>query len=163
MNGIRLSSVEYTATNGTTVVLASGASAGDLLDFLTYSGGVLGAQGIQGIQGGAPGWSRKTTTYSAAVGDQIVADTSGGSWTLTLPATPTIGAYVRISDGANWKTNNLTVARNGSTIEGASEDLTVDIGSVILELIYDGTTWEVFSTITGGTVGKFSPVTWILS
>jgi len=37
LNGVLLNSVDYTATNGTTVVLATGATAGDILDFIAYS------------------------------------------------------------------------------------------------------------------------------
>ena len=95
-------------------------------------------------------WTSKTANYTAVAGDKIIADTSGGVWTLTLPATPTAGNAVIIADGANWSTNNLTVARNGSTIEGAAEDLVLDIKGIQVELIYSGTTWEVFA-FTGPT------------
>lgn len=108
--------------------------------------------------------ARKTSNYTAVSGDKLIADTSGGTFTITLPASPSTGDNITIADGADWSTTNLTVGRNGSTIEGASEDLTVDIGNIKLELIYDGTTWEVFSTITGGgSGGGFSAATWILS
>jgi len=51
LNGIRLSNSEYTATNGTSVILASGASVDDVIDLIAYNGGVLGAQGTQGTSG----------------------------------------------------------------------------------------------------------------
>jgi hypothetical protein len=109
-------------------------------------------------------WSRKTANYTAVNGDRLIADTSGGTFTITLPASPSTGHSVTIADGADWATTNLTVARNSSTIEGAAENLVVDVGSVILELIYDGTTWEVFSTITGGGGGGgFSPINYIFN
>ena len=109
--------------------------------------GISGSQGTQGTQGTAglaPNYSRKTTTYTAVARDQIIADTSGGAFTITLPATPSTGDLVRIADGADWSVSNLTVARNGSTIEGTAEDLTVDIGKITLDFVYDSTTWEVF-------------------
>ena len=95
-------------------------------------------------------WQKKTTTYTLVAGDRIVADTSGGGWTITLPSSPSTGAAVIIADGANWSTNNLTIGRNGSTIEGAAEDLVLDIKGIQVELIYSGTTWEVFA-FTGPT------------
>lgn len=95
--------------------------------------------------GGTGTWERKTTTYTASAGDQLIADTSGGVFTVTLPATPSVGDIVRFADGASWSSNNLTLARNGSTIEGLSEDLVIDIGGVQIDLIYDGTTWEVYT------------------
>lgn len=47
LNGVRLSASEFIATNGTTVTLASGASAGDVLDVVEYTMGI-GATGPQG-------------------------------------------------------------------------------------------------------------------
>lgn len=88
---------------------------------------------------------RQTANYTANVGEGVIADTSGGVWTLTLPASPSTGDIVVIADGADWATNNLTVGRNGSTIEGAAEDLTLDIGNVSVTLLYDGTTWQVYA------------------
>jgi len=96
--------------------------------------------------GGAGLFVRKTANYTAAAGEGIIADTSGGSWTLTLPATPSVGNIVTVVDGASWQTNNLTIARNGQTIEDTADDLLVDIPAIRLDLIYDGTTWEVYAS-----------------
>jgi hypothetical protein len=106
-------------------------------------------------------WSRKTTTYAASNNDAIIADTSGGAWTLTLPASPSVGDLVRVADGANWESNNLTVARNGSTIAGAAEDTTMDIPSASVDFVYDGSTWQVYVMI--GTVSTNLDATIITS
>ena len=90
-------------------------------------------------------WVRRTSAYTAVPTDKIIADTSGGSFTITLPAAPTVGTSVMIADGGNWNTNNLIVARNGSTIEGLAEDITLNIPGIQTEFIYDGTTWEVYA------------------
>ena len=103
------------------------------------------------MPGSLSNYSRKTSLYTAVARDQLIADTSGGSFTINLPATPSTGDLIRIADGANWTTNNLTIGRNGSTIEGAAEDLIVDIGTISLDLVYDGTTWQVFPS-TGASV-----------
>jgi hypothetical protein len=103
-------------------------------------------------------WIKKSANYTAELGDQILADTSGGAFTITLPATPVDGSSVIISDGNDWLTNNLTVARNGSTIEGLSENLVFDVKGAIVTLIYDGTTWEVFSSMGTGTSGASATV-----
>ena len=94
--------------------------------------------------GGGITYTRYTANVTIAANAGAIADTSGGSWTLTLPASPSSGDVVVVADGADWSTNNLTVGRNGSTIEGASEDLTMDIGNVSSTLIYDGSTWQVY-------------------
>lgn len=92
-------------------------------------------------------WSRKTANYTAVNGDRIIADTSGGAWTLTLPASPLTGNYIQITDGNDFEATNLTVARNGSTIEGISDDVLLTIGRTTYDFIYDGTTWEVVAAV----------------
>lgn len=91
-------------------------------------------------------WLVKTANYTAVAGDKILADTSAGAFTITLPATPAAGTLIEIADGADWSINNLTVARNGSTIEGSSEDVGFNIKGASVKLIYDGSTWEVFAS-----------------
>jgi len=114
--------------------------------------GFVGSQGNIGFTGsqGSPGitqWIRVTTNYTAVSQNGIIADTSAGSFTVTLPASPVVGSYVVIADGSNFQTVNLIVARNGSTIEGISEDLVLDVGNIRVDLVYDGTTWEVFASV----------------
>jgi hypothetical protein len=110
--------------------------------------------------------STATTTAGGGIGDPIIVATSQGitagnfyyadcgtsSMTLTLPATPQQGDYIKLV-GDNWVNNNLTLARNGETIEGDAEDLIVDVDDVTLEIIYDGTTWQVFTNIGTGVIG----------
>ena len=73
-------------------------------------------------------------------------------FTITLPAAPSVGDNIIFVDGADWATNNLTIARNGSTIESIAQDLIVDIGTIRLELVYDGTTWNVYASITSTSI-----------
>jgi len=115
--------------------------------------GFQGTQGVQGIQGALSPWKLVTTTYSALNGDRIIADTSGGAFTVTLPASPTNGYYVVITDGYNWKTNNLTINPNGASISGISDNMLVDIGGMTIELVYNsnagnprGATWDIVAT-----------------
>ena len=112
----------------------------------TYQGniGYTGSIGTPGVYG----WITKTANYTALNLDAIIADTSGGAFTITLPATPAAGDTVIISDGDNFSTNNLTVARNGSTIEGIADDFVLDIQHVKIDFVYDGSTWQVFPTIS---------------
>jgi hypothetical protein len=92
----------------------------------------------------------KTANYTAAANEGVQTDTSGGAFTVTLPATPAVGDQVFVTDSAgSWATNNLTVGRNGSTIDGLAEDLTCNISSVSVQFIYNGTTWDVFAQAGG--------------
>ena len=113
---------------------------------------------IQSIAGKGSSWAKKTTTYTAVAGDKILADTTGGSFTVTLPATPTIGDSVIIADANSWATSNLIINRNGSTIEGSSDNVTLDIANIELEFIYDGSTWEVYAFVgPAGATGATGP------
>jgi len=56
LNGVRLSNAEFTATNGTSVVLTDPAIAGDTVDVVVFDfgnsvRGIQGTDGLQGIQG----------------------------------------------------------------------------------------------------------------
>jgi len=94
----------------------------------------------------------KTANYTTQDKQGVLADTSGGAFTVTLPATPAVGAQVVVADsGASWGTNNLTIGRNGSTIGGLAQDLVCDITGASVQLVYDGTTWEVYAQIGGNT------------
>lgn len=74
--------------------------------------------------GGAP-WMVKTADYTASDGDRILADTSGGPWTLTLPVG---GTMVEVLDLiGTWPVNGLAVATTGGeTLRGAPGGLICD-------------------------------------
>ena len=90
----------------------------------------------------------KTTTYTAVANDGVLTNTTGGAFTVNLPATPLTGTQVFIADSAGtWATNNLTIGRNGSTIEGSGTDLVCDINGVNIQCVYNGTTWDIFAQV----------------
>ena len=120
--------------------------------------GYQGASGSTGLSGSTgPGiiWNRVTSNTTALVSNQYIADTTGGAFTLTLPATPSLGNSVVVADGGNWHTNNLTIARNGSTIEGSASDFILDIDSILVRFVFDGTTWQAYVSI--GAMGASGP------
>jgi hypothetical protein len=104
---------------------------------------------VQSISGGGGGtWTKISTTLNPAIaGKQYLVDTTAAAFTVTLPASPVAGDYVYFMDAGNWVTNNLTVARNGKTIEGVADDLLLNLKGVLVQLIYDGTTWQLACNI----------------
>lgn len=99
----------------------------------------------------------KTSNYTAKVQDGVQTNTSGGAFTVTLPASPVTGDQVVVVDSANsWATNNLTIGRNGSTIDGSASDLTCDISGVSVQFVYSGTTWDVYAQVGGAGAGIIS-------
>jgi hypothetical protein len=83
----------------------------------------------------------KTTTFTAVAGEGYFVNTTGGAFTMTLPATPTIGDEVSFVDYAGtFDTNNLTIGRNSENIQGSAADLTVSVERAANTLVYtDGT------------------------
>ena len=91
--------------------------------------------------GGTSWQSVKTTTFTAVAGEGYFVNTNGGTFTVTLPGSPTLGDEVTIVDYAGtFDTNNLTIGRNGNPIQGAASDLTVSVERAGLTLAFvDGT------------------------
>jgi hypothetical protein len=83
----------------------------------------------------------KTTGFTAVAGEGYFINTTGGAFTMTLPATPTIGDEVSFIDYAGtFDTNNLTIGRNSENIQGSAADLTVSVERAANTLVYtDGT------------------------
>ena len=112
---------------------------------------------IQSISGGGGGgvWTKITADTTATTAKQYITDTTAAPFTVTLPASPATGDYVYFMDAGNWATKNLTVARNGSTIESSATDLVLDVANLTVQLIFDGTTWQVNSNV--GPQGPIGP------
>ena len=129
----------------------SGVSGFSGIDGASGTSGIDGTSGVSGFSGILPAWIYVNTTYLADDNQRIIADSSGGSFTITLPATPTLGFYVVITDGGDWLVNPITVAGNGSLIDNQAQDVLVNMSGLTLEFIYNGASWQV--TATTGTQG----------
>lgn len=122
------------------------ALAGNANKVLAVNAGATDIEYVTPTSGGTGLTFTVVTSNTTAANQQgLIANTTGGSFTITLPASPTLGMQVVIADGGNWATNNLTVARNGSTIDGLAEDLTVNIGNILLTFVYGTSTWELYA------------------
>ena len=56
------------------------------------------------------------------------------SLTLTLPAFPQVGDWIKVSDRSGTTTS--VIGRNGNNIMGSATDLTIDVDNATLELAY---------------------------
>tara|TARA_R100000951_G_scaffold11181_3_gene9333 strand:+ start:7567 stop:10326 length:2760 start_codon:yes stop_codon:yes gene_type:complete len=88
-----------------------------------------------------------SSDFTAVSAGRYAIDTTTASFTVTLPASPTTGDYIKLIDVGNWTDNSLFIARNGSTIEGYAENFELDLGQSILELIFINSTWQIFTSI----------------
>lgn len=139
-------SSNYTLTiktvSGTGVTLPVGGKA------LVYSDGTNINQGL--ITKGYNTITDSNSPYTAVANDQILANTSSGTITVTLPATPSTGDEVTIIDArGTFNTNNLTVGRNGEPINSAASDLTLNTNGQAITLVYvDATRGWAYKTNT---------------
>ena len=120
---------------------------------------------------GAASWDTtvKTTGFTAVSGVGYFVNTTAGAITVTLPASPSAGDVVAVSDYANnFATNNLTLGRNGSNIGGVAADSVLVVNGAAVTLVYVDATkgWIVtdsglqsdaseailYVTATGGTI-----------
>lgn len=92
-----------------------------------------------------------STTYTASVNDRILANSSGGAFTITLPISSGLleNDTIQIIDVAGtFGTNNVTVGRNGANIQGVADNLTLDMNYATVTLTYTGATygWVIVGT-----------------
>lgn len=148
--GLTLTGTQFSLTAPVAVSLGGTgiSSVGTAGNVLTSDGTVWSSQ--PPAAGGITYTTVKTSSYTAVDSEGVQTNTSGGGFTVALPATPAVGDQVIVIDTASsWAANNLTVGRNGSTIEGLAEDLVCDISNVSVQLVYSGTTWNVFAQAGG--------------
>ena len=109
--------------------------------------GLQGVQGLQGFKGDYANWVVVNNTYYANDKESILASTSARPFTIYLPENPNVAAFIKIADGDDWSVNNLTIGRNGQTIENQAADLVIDIGEITTEFVYNGNTWQVYTNL----------------
>ena len=125
---------------------------GDSGDTFTVPSGVTLQNNGTATGFGAIDWQTgaiKTSTFTGVSSEGYFVNTAGGAVTANLPASPSAGNQIAISDyGNNAKTNNITIGRNGSNIEGSASDYFIREDGAAINLVYvDGTKgWIVIST-----------------
>lgn len=108
-------------------------------------------------------WSVITDNYTATSGERIMGVLSTAK-TLNLPASATTGDSVEIF--GDFSTNNLTVNRNGLTIDGQVANGTISSSKQLSRFIYSGSTWisNLSSVVsdttqsTNGTMGQSNSI-----
>jgi hypothetical protein len=135
-----------TQTNSTTLTIGTSG------DTVTLAAGAT-SSGFGATYNGAVNWdtTKKTTGFTAVNGVGYFCDTTSTAFTATLPLSPSAGDIVAFSDyTGTWATNNLTVGRNSSNINGTAADLILNTNNTTATLIYVDATegWRVIDTGT---------------
>ena len=92
---------------------------------------------------GGTSWQAVITAdpSTATAGNGYFCNTTSAAFTVTLPASPSLGDEVTLVDYAGtFDTNNLTVGRNSEKIEGTAADLTVSVERAAFTLVYTDST-----------------------
>ena len=113
--------------NGDTIALGSGAT----------------STGFGATYNGAVNWQSaiKTSDFTAVSGEGYFVNTTSGAITVTLPASPSAGAIVAIKDYAGtFASNNLTIARNSSNIQGAANNSLIETNRASIVLVFADST-----------------------
>jgi hypothetical protein len=135
---------------GTTITLGASGDSIALASGASQTG--FGRTGTVDWQTG----SIKTATFTAANGEGYFANTSGGAFTMNLPA-GTAGNIVSVVDYTNtFQNNNLTVSPNGSQkIGGIADDATLSTEGQSVTLVYvdDTEGWKNIQDSTSNVTG----------
>lgn len=133
----------------------------DAQNLVTESGQTLtpgvGEDNRQMIKAVSIGGSKlsRTDTQTAQVGEIVVADNSSGTVTINLPPLSELftnaTVYFEQEFNTRFSLNNLIVGRNGQTIGGLSEDMTVTTDDIKFKLSWNGGTWVPIKTELVGT------------
>ena len=126
LNGIILiDSAEYTATDGTSIVLNDSAAVNDELLISTFTPDIERK------------WTERSASISVGSNTKNIVDCSGGAITVTFPLSPVFGDEIRVIDGTgNAATNNITINRNGNKIQGAADNFIIDVNRAAVGFVY---------------------------
>lgn len=165
LNGVIQSPTSAYTISGSTIVFDSALTALDTIDFILVLGDVLAigtpsdgtvtaAKLASGTVGLISWQSVQTTGFTASAGRGYPLNTTSAAFTVTLPATPSVGDTIILLDYAGtFDTNALTISPNGNKIEGATANLQLTGDREGATLVYIDATqgWLASSGINEGT------------
>ena len=107
--------------------------------YITINGEQINLGGSATIPTG-PTSSAVSSNITMAANYNYFVDTTSAR-TLTLPASPTLGDTIVIYDATGTAaTNNITIARNGSNINGVADNAIIDVNQASSLFVYTGST-----------------------
>lgn len=100
----------------------------------------VGGGGGGGGSGLLP-WEVVTSDATLVAGHRYIVNPTGPGLDLTLPAGPAPSAEIWFK--GKFVANNVTIHRNGQTIEDVADDLTLNEDFMSFQMVFDGATWRL--------------------
>ena len=119
--------------------------------------GIISAADLaSGISGLITWQSVQTTGFTAVSGRGYPCNTTSAAFTVTLPASPSVGDTIQILDYAGtFATNNITLGRNSNKIDGGSSNKLLTTNREAVTITYIDSTQGWLST-SGSNEGSVS-------
>ena len=166
LNGVIQSPTSAYTISGSTIVFDSALTSSDSIDFILVLGDVLAigtpsdgtvtsAKLASGTTGLIAWQSVQTTGFTASAGRGYPCNTTSAAFTVTLPASPSVGDTIILLDYAGtFATNNITLGRNSNKIEGGTTNKLLTTNREAVTLVYTDATqgWVASSGVNEGTV-----------
>ena len=171
LNGVIQSPTSAYTISGSTIVFSDALTASDSIDFILVLGDVLSigtpsdgtitsAKLASGTDGLFAWQSVQTTGFTAVAARAYPCNTTSAAFTVTLPASPSVGDQVAIVDYAGtFATNAITLSPNGLKINGSTGNrlLNTSREGVIITYIDSTQGWVASSGVNEGTVALSVP------
>jgi len=151
--------------NGVSVLTVTTSNAVAITGAVSASGNVTGnyvlgnGSLLTGISAGASWQSVQTANVTVASGSAYPINTTSGNIVVTLPASPSAGNYVILTDyKQTFGTNPVTLNPNGSKIYGNTSNILLNNSGESVSLVYIDSTqgWIAFGGFTTSPVGSYT-------
>ena len=171
LNGVIQSPTSAYTISGSTIVFSDALTSSDTIDFILVLGDVLSigtpsdgtitsAKLASGTDGLFAWQSVQTTGFTAVAARAYPCNTTSSAFTVTLPASPSIGDQVLLLDYAGtWDSNALTINPNSNKILGQTSNVVASKDREAITLTYIDSTqgWLPNSGYQEGTTGISIP------
>jgi hypothetical protein len=165
LNGVIQSPTSAYTISGSTIVFSDALTASDSIDFILVLGDVLAigtpsdgtvtsAKLASGTAGLISWQSVQTTGFTASAGRGYPCNTTSAAFTVTLPASPSIGDTIILLDYAGtFDTNLITLSPNGNKINGSTDTKVLSTEREAVTITYVDSTqgWLASSGVNEGT------------
>ena len=173
LNGVIQSPTSAYTISGSTIVFDSALTSADSIDFILVLGDVLAigtpsdgtitsAKLASGTVGLISWQSVQTTGFTASAGRGYPLNTTSAAFTVTLPASPSVGDTIILLDYAGtFATNNITLGANSNKINGVVANKMITTAREAVTLTYvDSTQGWVASSGTNFGSQSIDPLTY---